>query len=124
MAAMRETVYQLIGGIIKQKRNALGMKQDVLAGKLTISRGSLANIETGRQRILVHQLYEFAEALDLAPNDLLPPVEKASSLDDWADKLPPGLKPQQQQQVARLMEDAPAKPTAERKQTHVRSSKR
>src|SRR6266852_9416336 len=67
-------VYKQIGAIIKARRKTLNnMKQEKLAGLLGISRGSLANIETGRQGILVHQLYKFSAALQLkTPIDLLP----------------------------------------------------
>jgi transcriptional regulator with XRE-family HTH domain len=66
-----DPMYKQIGAVIKARRKTLGLKQEVLAGRLGISRGSLANIETGRQGILVHQLYKYAAKLDLSPFDLL-----------------------------------------------------
>lgn len=120
---MRDSIYQHIGSIIKQRRKQLGMKQETLANELAISRGSLANIETGRQGILVHQLYKIALALKITPNDLLPAPDEPLPLDDWAEKLPPGLKPRQQQQIARLLEGAQAESTTERKEHNARPSK-
>jgi transcriptional regulator with XRE-family HTH domain len=120
---MRDPLYKVIGAIIKQRRKRLGMKQDTLAKQLAISRGSLANIEIGRQSILVHQLYRFAVALELTPNDLLPPAEAPSSREDLAATFPSGLKPKQQQQIARLIEDAHAETAAERNEPYARSSK-
>lgn len=100
-----DDVYKHIGAVIKARRKTLGLKQEALAGRLGISRGSLANVETGRQRVLVHQLYKFAAALQLAPTDLLP---QPSTSDSKAERtelpLPNSLKPQQKKQIARLFE--------------------
>ena len=79
------------------------MKQEALASTLRISRGSLANIETGKQSILVHQLYNFATALQLAVSDLLPSAPgKASASERTELPLPSDLKSAQKEQVARL----------------------
>ena len=100
-------VYTQIGALIRQRRKQLNLKQLNLAATLGISRGSLANVETGRQGILVHQLYRFAEALEMSPGDLLPSEPAPAPLrQDWAGKLPAGLKPEQREQVARLFEAA------------------
>lgn len=71
-------VYKIIGEIIKTRRKELGLTQENLAEKIKLSRPGLANIESGRQGILVHSIYEIAEALDLKPHDLvpLPRIEK------------------------------------------------
>jgi len=47
------------------------MTQSDLAARLNFSRGSVANIELGRQRMLLHTVYEIAEALDCTIADLL-----------------------------------------------------
>jgi len=120
---MRDPVYKVIGSVIRRRRKQLTMKQETLANQLAISRGSLANIETGRQGILVHQLYRFAEALKLAPTDLLPPAENLSPLAEWTEKLPPGLNSIQQQQLARLIEEAEPTSSPERKDRNVRTPK-
>jgi transcriptional regulator with XRE-family HTH domain len=106
-------IYKQIGVTIQQRRKKLGLKQVKVASDLGISRGSLANIETGRQSVLVHQLYRFAEVLDLAPTDLLPPAlpTPAPQLDDWSDKMPAGLKLFQKEQIARLLEGSPTDST-------------
>jgi transcriptional regulator with XRE-family HTH domain len=120
---MRDPVYKVIGSVISRRRKQLKMKQEALAKQLAISRGSLANIETGRQGILVHQLYRIANALELAPTDLLPPAENLSSLDEWTEKLPSGLNPVQQAQVARLFEDTNPASTSQRKTPYARTPK-
>ena len=66
------SLYHDIGSLIRRRRRALDLTQAELATRLGISRGALANIETGRQNMLVHQLYRFAAALDVNVHDLLP----------------------------------------------------
>src|SRR5689334_13347605 len=65
-------LYREVGSLIRRRRRAVDLTQAKLAAKLGISRGALANIETGRQNLLLHQLYRFAAALDLNVHDLLP----------------------------------------------------
>lgn len=98
-----DPMYKQIGAVIKARRKTLGLKQEYLAGKLGISRGSLANIETGRQSILVHQLYKYAAKLDLNPFDLLPqPATDHVVAEPTELPLPTNLKPQEKDQIARL----------------------
>jgi transcriptional regulator with XRE-family HTH domain len=111
-----DPIYRHIGLTIKERRKKLGLKQEALSGKLGISRGALANIETGRQSVLVHQLYRLARALELTPFDLLPQPESVVALVDRTElPLPPDLKKQQKQQIARLF--------AEVDTTHTRQKK-
>ena len=99
-----EPVYKTIGGIVRQKRRRLELPQAELARRLGISRATLANIETGRQRILVHQLYSLAEALDLKLMELLPPSVASMEASDWSQlPIPAGLKVQQKEQIALLI---------------------
>ena len=73
-------LYTLVGKRVAGFRKALGLKQEDVAKRLGISRASLANMEVGRQRLLVHQLYGLADALGLdGPEDLLPRRVKQSS---------------------------------------------
>ncbi len=37
-----------------------------------LSRASIANIENGKQRVLLHQLFQFADALQVSLSDLIP----------------------------------------------------
>jgi transcriptional regulator with XRE-family HTH domain len=66
-----EPVYQAIGSRIAIMRGLLDITQNDLSSKLTLTRASLANIETGRQRILVHQVQEIARALGTTPKSLM-----------------------------------------------------
>jgi transcriptional regulator with XRE-family HTH domain len=118
-------IYTHIGAVIKARRKTLGLKQEHLARILGISRGSLANVETGRQSILVHQLYNFASALQLTPFDLLPqPADEPFSVDRTELPLPGDLKAQQKQQIARLFEQVDIEQTSARKESRGKAAKR
>ncbi len=62
-----ERPYVLFGEAVKNARFDLGLTQQELADKLKLSRGSIANIETGRQRVLLSDVLDFAKALKLKP---------------------------------------------------------
>lgn len=103
-----ESIYPEIGERIRASRRANDLKQHELARRVGMSRASLANMEVGRQKILVHQLYAIAVALGLSPADLIPAAPAPSRADDLP--LPEDLKPQQREQIARLLSDAPPEP--------------
>ncbi|OYU76065.1 MAG: transcriptional regulator [Alphaproteobacteria bacterium PA3] len=58
-------VYSALGESVATRRNALGLTQADIATKVGISRASIANIEAGRQKVLLHQVYLLAAALKL-----------------------------------------------------------
>lgn len=76
----RSSLYARLGQLIRERRRELGLTQERLASQVSISRASIANIETGRQRILVHQLYMIAEKLDVEPVALLPGPDEIRDL--------------------------------------------
>lgn len=68
-----EEIYELLGRQIAARRRQLKMTQSALATKVGMSRASIANIEGGRQSVLLHHLYRFAEALTMSDaSELLP----------------------------------------------------
>ncbi len=74
-------VYEKIGALIKQYRRDLKMTQRDLAARVGMSRGSVANIENGFQRLYPHQLYVFSKHLSsedrkISPRDLLPDIKE------------------------------------------------
>lgn len=70
-----EALYQSLGEAVAARRKQLGLKQLDLAKKIGLSRASVANIEVGRQKIMLHQAFRLAEALDLQSiNELVPSV--------------------------------------------------
>jgi transcriptional regulator with XRE-family HTH domain len=64
--------YKHIGMTLRGAREALSMTQGELAHVVGLSRTSLTNIELGRQRILVDQLAELANALHIPVSSLIP----------------------------------------------------
>ena len=66
-----EAVYRLFGAKVEQTRTVLGWSQADLAKKVGLTRGSIANIETGRQRVLLHDVESFAMAFNMEPKALL-----------------------------------------------------
>lgn len=69
-----DVLYHAVGRAIAMRRDELGFTQSDIATMVGLSRASLANIETGRQKILLHYLYRIAAALELEGVDSLLPV--------------------------------------------------
>lgn len=67
-----EGVYCHIGKIVKEMRERLGITQSELARSLQWSRATIANIESGRQRVLLHELKRMADQLSIPTRDMLP----------------------------------------------------
>lgn len=66
-------IYRLLGRNIAAHRAARKLTQAQVAERLGLTRASLANIETGRQRAMLHHIYEIADALELESIlDLIP----------------------------------------------------
>ena len=74
MAAKIEIFYAEIGQRVRAARTKLGLTQEQLGDSLTppTTRVSIANVESGKQRILTHTLIQLAAALKVEPVDLLP----------------------------------------------------
>lgn len=68
---MTEPVYRLLGARVEHIRTTLGWRQEDLAKKVALTRTSIANIEAGRQRILLHDVEKFAAAFSMEPKSLL-----------------------------------------------------
>jgi transcriptional regulator with XRE-family HTH domain len=70
--------YEELGSMIAARRGQQGLKQAQVAQLIGMSRAALANIEVGRQRVLVHQICQIAEALKLdSAASLLPKMQNA-----------------------------------------------
>lgn len=62
-----ERPYVLFGEAVAALRADAQMTQQELADKLGYSRASIANIETGRQRVLLSDVFDFAKVLRIKP---------------------------------------------------------
>src|SRR6266404_2460079 len=70
-------LYAAFGEAVAKRRKRLEMTQAELAAKVGMSRASLANIERGRQNVLLHHAYSLASALDfVSVADLLPSMQR------------------------------------------------
>ena len=82
MSASLEAIYPLLGRRIQQRRTERQFTQEQLGARLDppVTRASIANIEGGKQRLLVHTLLQVARLFEVSVEDLLPspPVVRAS----------------------------------------------
>lgn len=65
--------------VIRDLRHAAGMTQQDAADALQISRPSLANIEAGRQRVLLEAVWHFADVYGISATALFGRVAKAKA---------------------------------------------
>ena len=73
-----EDLYIQVGRRIARARKAADLSQTELADRCGLSRGSVANIETGVQRARLHTIWTIGEALERDPRSLLPEPEAIS----------------------------------------------
>lgn len=75
-----DRIYKAFGNAISTRRKALGLTQARLANEVKMSRASIANIESGRQNVLLHHVYALAAALEFTKvGELLPPAPPQKS---------------------------------------------
>ncbi len=79
---MEKRVYKLFGNRVKELRENRKITQEELANRVSLSRASITNIESGRQRVLLHQMVDIAKALNANPSQLVEAREEKA-----ADKL-------------------------------------
>ncbi|WP_213736056.1 helix-turn-helix transcriptional regulator [Bradyrhizobium sp. dw_411] len=58
-------IYRIIGASLAARRKELRLKQAEVADMIGLKRASLANIESGRQKLMLHQIYRLAKALQV-----------------------------------------------------------
>lgn len=72
MDVNEERLYQLVGGTVKQRRTELGMTQSRLATEVGVTRTSVTNVETGRQKLPLHVLFKVCAVLGIETRDVIP----------------------------------------------------
>jgi len=70
-----EPVYVSFGEIVREHRLRRGWTQTDLAERVGLSRTSITNIEIGRQRILLSDLFDFAAAFGVSPKSIFNDLE-------------------------------------------------
>lgn len=80
MAKKIEAFYEALGSNIQGARDRLKMTQAQLGSSLVppSTRASIANIENGKQRVLVHTLVQLSKALKTEIEMLIPSEEPAA----------------------------------------------
>jgi transcriptional regulator with XRE-family HTH domain len=68
-------IYKVAGRRFREVRTSKGITQADVASETGLSRQSVANIELGRQRFMLHTLFDVARALGVGPAELLPSAE-------------------------------------------------
>ncbi len=72
----QKAFYAELGKLIKAARIKENIKQETLSKDLGfVSRISIVNIESGKQKIQLHTLLEISNILKVSMKDLLPPIE-------------------------------------------------
>lgn len=75
-----DEIYKVFGRSVAARRRELDLTQAKLAARVGMSRASIANIESGRQNVLLHHVYSLASALsvtklsDILPAQVRPPI--------------------------------------------------
>ena len=69
-------LYKEVGARVRRARLHAGLSQGELASNAGLTRTSIVNVESGRQRVPLHRLFEIARVLQIAPQDLLPEPTK------------------------------------------------
>lgn len=70
-------LYEQIGREIKRARELHGLTQSELADRVGVTRTSISNLESGRQRVPIDTLFSICDVLGTEPRDILPTVEEA-----------------------------------------------
>jgi transcriptional regulator with XRE-family HTH domain len=99
-----EPFYREFGNALRRAREAKAVSQTTLAAEVGLSRTSIANIERGRQRVLLHLLPEFGRVLGVDPTRLLPQTDPADL--DQAERQLRDLSPADQQTFRRVLRRA------------------
>lgn len=77
--AATNAFYEDFGERVRRARGSMG--QETLGTQVGMSRGSISNIEAGRQRVPLHLLPRLAAALGKSSIELLPPADTRHDID-------------------------------------------
>ncbi len=100
--ALSDQLYSIIGKLVRTERERAKLTQDELAHRVGLTRTSISNIESGRQKIQVHTLYALAEALHVSADTLLPRTG-VHELEAIEKRLPEELPPAKREWVKRVL---------------------
>lgn len=101
--AKPDPFYLQFGKLVRNHRSRHKLTQSQIADRVGLKRTSITNIEKGRQKILLHQLFQFADALKVNPEHLLPRGARQENARLIDDKLPKGLREPEKDWVRRVV---------------------
>jgi transcriptional regulator with XRE-family HTH domain len=94
MASEIEPFYEELGKLIQGFRKGANMTQADLGSRMrpTVTRANVANIESAKQRVLAHMLFDIAGVLGVSISELFPKVGARTDVsrsveDEFAKKL-------------------------------------
>jgi len=87
----QEDLYKAVGQRIRRIREERQLTQAELASLVSLTRSSITNIEQGRQKLLLHTLYDIATALAVKSSDLLPEAINTIKAEAFEQHLPGDL---------------------------------
>lgn len=98
------------GRCLKSIREQVGLTQEQLAERLSVTPQSVGEWESGRKRPMLERLPKLASALGVEPRDLLPPIAPPPTADRVEDTLPPEASVEArlariERQLRRVLED-------------------
>jgi transcriptional regulator with XRE-family HTH domain len=100
-------LYRVLGQNVARLRKAKELTQAEVATAIGLTRASLANIETGRQKVLLHHVFMLANALECASIlDLIPKSFTFAGEDQPVTVHGSPLSEQQHAQVGRFFRTA------------------
>ena len=76
-----EAFYRNFGHLVGNARRTRNLTQGQLADSVGLTRTSITNIEKGRQKILIHTLFDIAAVLNVEPATLFPAGASPSQLE-------------------------------------------
>lgn len=83
-----EPIYEQIGARIRLAREWNGWNQSRLADEIGLTRASVTNVETGRQRIMLHQLEDVADVLGVPLTALIDPKIWSAVVKEMRPEIP------------------------------------
>ncbi len=98
--------YAAFGEAMATRRKKLKLNQAELASRVGLSRASIANIERGRQNVLLHHACDIAAALGLSQVGDLLPVEAKPTLEDQSLALSHAVSSKAKAQISDLIANA------------------
>jgi transcriptional regulator with XRE-family HTH domain len=108
----RRELYRIVGGKVKLARKASKLTQEDLASRVSMTRTSVTNIEKGRQKILLHTLFDLAAAMKVPVANLIP--EPSGDQNHIEQQLTNGLSKAEKAWIVGELSKPSKKPTYER----------